>query len=87
MLTGKAALDGEDVVQLAFSSGNTQKRPTPRNLGVAVSDAVESVFAKALAIAPADRYARAREFWAALEQAYGGFYGEAGFRPSITGPR
>ncbi|HEX7451381.1 MAG TPA: bifunctional serine/threonine-protein kinase/formylglycine-generating enzyme family protein, partial [Polyangiaceae bacterium] len=86
MLTGKPALDGEDVVQLAFSSGNTQRRPTPRNLGVHVSDAVESVFAKALAIAPEHRYARAREFWAALEQAYGGFYGEAGFRPSLTGP-
>jgi formylglycine-generating enzyme required for sulfatase activity len=86
MLTGKPALDGEDVVQLAFSSGNTQRRPTPRNLGVQVSDAVESVFAKALAIAPEHRYARAREFWAALEQAYGGFYGEAGFRPSLTGP-
>ncbi len=86
MLTGKPALDGEDVVQLAFSSGNTQRRPTPRKLGVQVSDAVESVFTKALAIAPEDRYARAREFWAALEQAYGGFYSEAGFRPSITGP-
>ncbi|HEY3666993.1 MAG TPA: bifunctional serine/threonine-protein kinase/formylglycine-generating enzyme family protein [Polyangiaceae bacterium] len=85
MLTGKAALDGDDVVQLAFSSGNTQRRPTPRNLGVQVSDAVESVFEKALAIAPQDRYARAREFWAALEQAYGGFYSEAGFRPSTTG--
>jgi formylglycine-generating enzyme required for sulfatase activity len=85
MLTGKAALDGDDVVQLAFSSGNTQRRPTPRNLGVQVSDAVESVFEKALAIAPQDRYARAREFWAALEQAYGGFYAEAGFRPSGLG--
>jgi eukaryotic-like serine/threonine-protein kinase len=85
MLTGKAALEGDDVVQLAFSTGNPQRRPTPRNLGVLVSDAVESVFHKALAINPHDRYARAREFWSALEQAYGGFYNETGFRPSITG--
>ena len=85
MLTGKAALDGDDLVQLAFSTGNTERRPTPRNLGVAVSDAVEAVFDKALAINPHDRYARAREFWSALEQAYGGFYTEAGFRASITG--
>ncbi len=84
MLTGKAALDGDEVVQLAFSSGNPQRRPTPRTLGVEVTDAVESVFAKALAVAPADRYPRAREFWAALEQAYGGFYSEAGFRPSVV---
>jgi formylglycine-generating enzyme required for sulfatase activity/serine/threonine protein kinase len=84
MMTGKAALDGEDIVQLAFSSGNPQRRPTPRNMGVQVTDAVESVFEKALAINPHDRYARSREFWSALEQAYGGFYNEAGFRPSVV---
>jgi len=85
MLIGKPALDGEDIVQLAFATGNTERRPTPRNLGVQVSDAVESVFAKALAINPHDRYARAREFWSALEQAYGGYYNESGFRPSNVG--
>jgi formylglycine-generating enzyme required for sulfatase activity len=84
MMTGRTALDGDDIVQLAFSSGNPQRRPTPRNLGVQVTDAVESVFEKALAIAPHDRYSRAREFWSALERAYGGFYSEAGFRPSIV---
>jgi len=85
MLTGKPALDGEDIVQLAFTTGNPERRPTPRNLGVPLSDAVESVFAKALAINPHDRYARAREFWGALEQAYGGFYTQGGFRPSGAG--
>lgn len=84
MLTGKAALDGEDLVQLAFSTGNPTRRPTPRTLGVDVSDAVESVFEKALAINPHDRYARAREFWSALEQAYGGFHSEVGFRPTLS---
>jgi formylglycine-generating enzyme required for sulfatase activity len=84
MLAGKSALDGDEIVQLAFSSGNPQRRPTPRALGVQVSDAVESVFNKALAIAPADRYARAREFWAALERAHGGSYTEAAFRPSAV---
>ena len=84
MMTGKAALDGDEIVQLAFSSGNPQRRPTPRSMGVQVTDAVESVFEKALAIAPHDRYERAREFWSALEQAYGGFYSEAGFRPSVV---
>ncbi len=82
MMLGKAVLDGDDLVQLAFSTGNHQRRPTPRNLGVEVSDAVEAVFAKALAISPGDRYPRAREFWAALEQAYGGFYRE-GSRPAV----
>jgi formylglycine-generating enzyme required for sulfatase activity len=71
MLSGKPALDGEDVVQLAVAAGHPERRPTPRALGVAVSDAVEAVFAKALAIAPAQRYARAGEFWSALSDAAG----------------
>ncbi|HYQ02399.1 MAG TPA: bifunctional serine/threonine-protein kinase/formylglycine-generating enzyme family protein [Polyangiaceae bacterium] len=84
MLIGKPALDGEDIVQLAFSTGNPERRPTPRMFGAQVSDAVEAVFAKALAIMPHDRFARAREFWSALEQAYGGFYTQPGFRPSLV---
>jgi len=72
MLTGKAALDGDDLIQLAFASGNPEKRPTPRALGAAVSDPVERVFAKALAVKPDDRYARAREFWRELEAAQAG---------------
>jgi formylglycine-generating enzyme required for sulfatase activity/serine/threonine protein kinase len=86
MLTGKAALDGDDIVQLAFSTGNPERRPTPRNLGVAVSDAVEAVFHKALAIHPHDRFARAREFWSALEQAYrSGSYHDTGNRGPAGG--
>ncbi|MEO6602275.1 MAG: serine/threonine-protein kinase, partial [Polyangiaceae bacterium] len=85
MLTGKTALDGDDIVQLAFSTGNTERRPTPRNQGVQVSDAVEAVFDKALAINPHDRFARAREFWSALEQAYGGFQNDPGNRASMLG--
>jgi formylglycine-generating enzyme required for sulfatase activity len=84
MLIGRPALDGDDIVQLAFATGNTERRPTPRNLGVQVSDAVEAVFAKALAINPHDRYARAREFWSELEQAFGIFYNQGGYRPSLT---
>jgi len=84
MLTGKPALDGDDLVQLAFCTGNTERRPTPRNLGVPVSDAVEAVFNKALAINPHDRYARAREFWSALERAFGG-YAELGVPPTLAG--
>ncbi|HEY4105027.1 MAG TPA: bifunctional serine/threonine-protein kinase/formylglycine-generating enzyme family protein [Polyangiaceae bacterium] len=82
MMTGKVALDGDDLVQLAFSSGNPTRRPTPRNVGLPVSDAIEAVFEKAFAIAPHDRYARAKEFWSALEQA-AGIYGE-GARVSRT---
>jgi len=72
MLSGRAALDGDDLIQLAFASGNPEKRPTPRALGATVPDAVERVFQRALAVAPQDRYARAREFWRDLEAAQSG---------------
>src|SRR6185436_7771069 len=54
MLIGRPALDGDDIVQLGFASGNPERRPTPRGFGVSVPDAVEAVFQKALAISPKD---------------------------------
>jgi formylglycine-generating enzyme required for sulfatase activity len=69
MLLGRPALDGEDVVQLAVAASHPERRPTPRTLGVAVSDAVEAVFSKALAVRPTERFARAGEFWTALSAA------------------
>jgi eukaryotic-like serine/threonine-protein kinase len=76
MLTGKLALDGDDLIQLAFASGNPEKRPTPRALGAAVSDPVERVFQRALAVRTEDRYARAREFWKDLEAAQAGSFSD-----------
>ncbi len=67
MLAGREALAGNDLVQLGFCTANPTERPTPRALGVVLPDAVEAVFAKALAVNPAERYARAGEFWAALQ--------------------
>ncbi len=72
LLVGKPALDGGDLVQLAFSSSNPERRPTPRALGADVPEAVEGVFVKALAPAPTDRYDCAGAFWSALENAAGG---------------
>jgi formylglycine-generating enzyme required for sulfatase activity len=71
MLTGKTALDGDDLVQLGFASGNPAQRPTPRTLGANVPDAVEAVFQKALAVKPEERYPRARDFWLAFDHALG----------------
>jgi len=83
MLVGRAALEGDDLVQLAFSSGNPENRPTPRRLGATVPDAVEAVFAKALSVAPIARFARAGEMWEALEAAAKGS-AESGFALSET---
>lgn len=80
MLAGKHALDGEDMVQLAFSASNDRVRPTPRTLGVEVSDPVERVFETALSVKPEQRYSRAGELWEALQAA-----GEASANNVTTG--
>jgi serine/threonine protein kinase len=62
MLAGKAALQGEDLVQFGFSSANPAQRPTPRSLGAQISDHLEAALEKALAVSPADRFPNAGEF-------------------------
>ena len=69
LVTGKTPLQGDDFVQLGFASANPTSRPTPRTLGAPVSDEVEAVFAKALAVKPEDRFQSAGELWNALRQA------------------
>lgn len=44
-------------------------RPSPRALGVVLTDAIEAVFSRALARTPGDRYANAGQFWGALTAA------------------
>jgi formylglycine-generating enzyme required for sulfatase activity/serine/threonine protein kinase len=72
MLLGRVALEGDDLIQLAFAAGNPEKRPTPRALGIDVTDAVEEVFKKAFSVNPVARYQRCGEFWQSLEAAAGG---------------
>ncbi len=72
LLVGRAAMQGLDVVQLAFESGNPQRRPSPKTLGAPVTDAVESVFLKALAVSPQERFQNVAEFWDALGAAITG---------------
>ncbi len=83
MLTGKVALQGEDLVQFGFSSANPKQRPTPRSLGAQVSDQLEAVCEKALAVRPADRFANAGEFLAA-SLAAAGQLAPQDFNPAAT---
>lgn len=52
VLSGKEPLAGDSFVQLGFAASDRTRRPTPRALGAVVPDAVEEVFAKALAVSP-----------------------------------
>jgi serine/threonine protein kinase len=65
MLTDASPYDGEDVAEV-FTDALSPRRPTPAKRGYDVG-AWEAVLARAVAIKPAERFANAREFLAALE--------------------
>ena len=86
VMTGREPLDGNDIGQLAFASIDPARRPTPRTLGADVPDAVEAIFAKAVAVKPEDRFASARALWSALTGVASGG-GAAAIRPSDAADR
>ena len=65
---GMRALAGSSFFEFGSASCDGEKRPTPRNLGLEVSDEVEAVFQKAVALQPAERYPTMGEFWSALHR-------------------
>ncbi|MFO0593161.1 MAG: SUMF1/EgtB/PvdO family nonheme iron enzyme [Polyangiaceae bacterium] len=88
---GHPALDGDDFLQLGMASRDPMRRPSPRAFGVPVSDAVEAVFLRALAVDPEHRFKTMGQFWTALHQAVfpdaGTWTGSAGLlqRASLPG--
>jgi serine/threonine-protein kinase len=75
-LTLVEALVGEPVVAGNHAAVRAQildpkRRPTPQSHGAVVSDSVEAVFARALAVDPNERYRDAGTFWRALVEASG----------------
>jgi formylglycine-generating enzyme required for sulfatase activity/serine/threonine protein kinase len=66
---GEPAIDGDDFMQMAVTSRDPARRPTPRSFGVAIPDAVEQVFLRALAVSPTERFASMGQFWSALMSA------------------
>lgn len=71
LLAGKPVASGEGLTALGLAATDPVHRPTPRALGVGISDAAEAVFARALAVSPTERYSRAGQFWLELELASG----------------
>jgi formylglycine-generating enzyme required for sulfatase activity len=65
-ITGHEPLAGDTLVQLAYAASDPAVRPTPRRFGANMSDEVDAVFLKALAVKPEDRHQTAGEFWTAL---------------------
>jgi serine/threonine protein kinase len=66
MIAGRRALEGADPGELYLATSDLAKRPTLRARGAHVSDAVEGVVARALAVDPRRRFQNVREMWDAL---------------------
>lgn len=69
-MSGKPAIDGDHAAMMG-TAVDERRRPTPISEGVRVSDEVEDVFLKALAVDPRQRYHEVGTFWDALEEALG----------------
>ncbi len=69
--TGRQALSGDDLAQLAAASTSKETRPSLRALGLVVADGVEAVFARAVAVDPTVRYGSVLELWRDLALAVG----------------
>ncbi len=66
--TDRTVMIGEHLGELALKALDPN-RPTPRALGLAVGDAVEVVFARALSVTPSERPQDAGELWGTLKHA------------------
>ncbi len=66
VVRGSRVLDAETFFELGVISCDGDARPTPRALGLEVSDEVEATFAKALAVDPQKRFANMGAFWREL---------------------
>jgi len=69
MRGGHRVYPGDDYIEHARAARDPQRRPTPRALGMHVSDAVEGVFARALSVVPSERWPSVGAFWSGLHQA------------------
>jgi serine/threonine-protein kinase len=75
ILTDRVPAEGRDVVSLLRAAIDPTVRPTPRQRGASVPDAIEVACRRALAVDPKSRFATIGELWAALD---------AGRRPTMT---
>ena len=69
--TGVQMLRGEDLTALARAATSIELRPSLRMAGLEVSDEVEEIFARAVAVDPNVRYQSVLELWQDLGRAIG----------------
>jgi serine/threonine-protein kinase len=81
-LAARPIVDGDQAEMMSIVLSET-RRPTPRGVGLEISDAAEAVFLRALSVDPRDRYPEAGAFWSDLVQALG-MSEELGMRSSAA---
>jgi serine/threonine-protein kinase len=70
VVCGHQPIDGDQAAMMGAAI-DVARRPTPRNEGAEVSDAIEAVFTQALAVDPRERFHDVSAFWNALCRAVG----------------
>jgi serine/threonine protein kinase len=68
-LRDRTVNEGEHIGEFALKALDADTRPTPRGLGIAVGDEVESLMASATSIVPAERPQDAGELWGRMKHA------------------
>ena len=66
---GRSPSNGDSIADYAQLAMQPDRRPTPRAFGVAIGDALEHVFVRALQVDPQRRYPTMGDFWADLTRA------------------
>jgi formylglycine-generating enzyme required for sulfatase activity len=87
LVAGREPQEGADVAAVAAVAMNAKRRPTPRTFGVRISDEIESIFQRALAVDSKARFASAADFWGEIHSALelDGFDAQAGVRSAHLG--
>ncbi|MFO0549651.1 MAG: serine/threonine-protein kinase [Polyangiaceae bacterium] len=70
LVTQRPAIDGSPTAMLT-QCVDEKKRPTPKQLGLAIPDAVDAIFQRALAVDPKRRTQSVDRFWTELEETLG----------------
>ena len=71
LVSGRAPLPGATIEELGAASTRGDERPSLARLGMTRSAEVEAVFARAVTVDPAARYASVEAFWADLRRVVG----------------
>jgi len=87
LVTAREPIGHGPTEELARIASDPRRRPTPVALGARVSEAVERVLARALAVYPAERWQTAGSFWGALREAMSEPCDEPPPPSSSRGPR